>query len=806
MSNMKVCPLCKKDNTEDSSICVYCGFDLNPTFLADSDGIPDWLSTFREETSDNEIISKETISNQVVDESLNENEPDWLSRIRERKISDEEVKPIFEDTEFDFRDFALSKGTDELVGALRSNDEQLNSEEKETDEIITNLRKSEEDNKLVQSENDYLENTTDNLIENKTESLDDDWISRLKSSPFTQESDLPAEKSNETNSEPFPDWLPVSHTDIIENEPVVEISKQEFPEWISKFRTDQDIVLDSSDIDDENKLPDWIQQETFSGDDETESAENQSEEYKFEAGIISKNNAKLEEMVIPSWISDTDTTVSEIEVDSISENQNLNEEALLEGSFDNLEKEFELIHPSIDQPPFREDLSFLDREKNPELNINGNDSDSLDLSSTSPFQLDQIPEWLDKGDEEYISTNFFEDIQTEIDKSTESGQEIQPGELPTWLKAMRPLEAVAPIISRTKENRQIEKFGPLAGLQGVLSSHQFNQLSAPPPIQSISVDISEKQKKQIEILDKLFSLEDEPIAKDKPRINPIEKIIQYVIPFALIVCIIYSFYFSSTNLNKPTIYPSETVRFATIVNGLLLNQTSPPKILTIVESDGASYAELSIITKSLLERLMLKNSHLSIISTNPNGPLLATKLIQDIASQSNNYDINNLANFGYLPGGQNGVQSFIQSPTDTISLDTKNENIWEKPALTDISTFSHFDAVLIITDNSESAKTWIEQIHALKPGTTTLVAATVQAIPLLKPYVDSNQIDGMVGGLYGSYSYSDLIQSDSSAHEKYWLMQKAGIFAFISIFILGGIWQAIAVFSRRKSKNNQGSN
>ncbi len=805
MSNMKVCPLCKKDNTEDSSICVFCGFDLNPTFVADSDGIPDWLSTFREETGDNEINTKETSPNQVFDESSSETEPDWLSRIRERKISDEEIKPIIEETEFDFRDFALSKGTDELVGALRSTDEQINNEEKETDEIITDLRKSEEENKLFQSDDDYLENVSGNLIENKMDSLDDDWITRLKSSPFTQETDIPIEKSNVTNNEPFPDWLPVTPPDTIDNELIEENSKQEFPEWISKFRTDQDIVLDSSDIDEENKLPDWIQQENFSGE-ETANTENDGEEYKFEAGITSKNNAKLEEIAIPSWISDTDTPISELDVNSISEKQNLSEEALLEGSFDNGEKEFELIHPSIDQPPFREDLSFLDREKDPELNINGIDSDSLELSSTSPFQLDQIPEWLEKGDEEYISTNFFEDIQTEIDKTVESGQEIQPGELPTWLKAMRPLEAVAPIISRTKENRQIEKSGPLAGLQGVLSSHQFNNLSAPPPIQSISVEISEKQKKQIEILDKIFSLEDEPIAKVKPRSNPIEKIIQYVIPFALIVSIIYSYYFPSMNLNKPTIYPSETVRFATIVNGLLLNQTSPPKILTIVESDGASYAELSIITKSLLERLMLKNSQLSIISTNPNGPLLGTKLIQDIASQSNNYDINNLANFGYLPGGQNGIQSFIQSPKDSISLDTNNENIWEKPALADISTFSHFDAVLIITDDSDSAKTWIEQIHALKPGTTTLVAASVQAIPLLKPYVDSNQIDGLIGGLYGSYAYSDLIQSDTLAHEKYWMMQKAGIFAFMLIFILGGIWQAIVVFSRRKAKNKQGSN
>ncbi|NTW45039.1 MAG: hypothetical protein HGB14_11590, partial [Anaerolineaceae bacterium] len=587
-----------------------------------------------------------------------------------RKNTDDEILPIIEETEFSFRDFALSKGTDELVGALRSNDQVINSEEKETDELITDLRKSEEENKLTQSESENIGISSDNLIENKIESLDDDWITRLKSSTFPPESDLPSENSNDTNGVQFPDWLPVSQQDIVENEPVAEKNDQEFPEWISKFRTDQDIVLDISEQDDENKLPDWIQQESFSEEVEPSDAVNELEEYEFNEGIISKSTAKLEDMIIPSWISDSDTPSLEIASESISGNQSLIEDALPESVLENVDKEFELIQPSIDQPPFREDLSFLDQEFNPDLSIDRKDHDSVDLSSASPFQLDQIPDWLDKGDEEYISSNFFEDIQTENNKANETGQEIQPGELPSWLKAMRPLEAVAPIVSRTKESRQIEKSGPLAGLQGVLSSHQFNHLSAPPPMQSISVEISEKQKKQIEILDKLFLLEEEPIAKVKQKRNPIEKFIQFVIPIALILSIIYSIYFSPLNLNKPTIFPSETVRFATIVNGLLLNQTSPPKILTVVESDGASYAELSIITKSLLERLMLKNSYLSIISTNPNGSLLATKLIQDTASKSNNYDFNNMANFGYLPGGQNGVQSFIQSPTDTITLDT----------------------------------------------------------------------------------------------------------------------------------------
>jgi len=806
MSNMKVCPLCKKENTEDSSICVYCGFDLNPTFSTESDKVPDWLSTFREETNDIANDPKELISDPHKNEQPTDNEPDWLARIRERKINDQESKPIFDDFNFNVNGHVQPKGTDELIDAFRSNDSESKVDERETDSLITNFRKTDEEIDFSQLERENSDFIPENLVNNINDSQNDDWISKLKSGVFSFEEDQTIENNNIDDKEQFPEWLPISKNDFSDKEPAIENIKEEFPEWISKFRNDQNPILDNSDNKDENKLPDWIQNETFSSDIDASDNENEIVDFEFEEGAFEQNKSETEDVIIPSWISETDFSSSELDVEPNNDAEISTFDTEQKHEINHVEKELDLINSSDNQPPFIENLVISDQEfqTNP-INRN-NDSDSPDMSSVSPFQIEEIPEWLDKGDEEYFSTNFFDDMQIEPEKTTESGQEIQPGELPSWLKAMRPLEAVVPIVSKKQESRQIEKSGPLAGLQGVLSSHQFNNLSAPPPIQAISIDISDKQKKQIEILDILFSNESEPITKAKPKGITVEKIIQLIIPLALIAILAYSYLFPSMNLNKPTVFPSETVRFATIVNGLLLNQTSPPKILTIVESDGASIAELRIVTNDILERLMLKNSYLSVISTNPNGSLLAMNLIQDIASKSNNYDINNLANFGYLPGEQNGVQSFIQSPTETVSLNTNNENIWETPALSGISSFSQFDAVLIITDDSDSAKTWIEQIHALKPGTTTLVAATAQAIPLLKPYIDSNQIDGLVGGLYGSYSYSELIQTENSIQEKYWKMQKVGLYAFILLIILGGIWQTLVIFLGRRIKNNQGSN
>jgi hypothetical protein len=255
-------------------------------------------------------------------------------------------------------------------------------------------------------------------------------------------------------------------------------------------------------------------------------------------------------------------------------------------------------------------------------------------------------------------------------------------------------------------------------------------------------------------------------------------------------------------ISIPDNIPAETVRFASISNGLLLSQETSPHILIIMDNEAASQAEISLITQSVFERLMIKDSYLSVISSNPNANLVATNVLyRSNLSVPTFLASDRISNLGYLPGNTVGIQSFLTNPRKSIPVGIFPDDIWNSPGLKDIFQTSQFDSIFLVTDNPENSKLWLEQIRLIIPEMPVLVASTAQASPLLQPYIDSNQIDGMISGLFGSIKYSELIQIDSPSLTTYWHKYRLGIYTFIIIIIIGGIYSLInQIFFKSKAK------
>jgi len=66
---------------------------------------------------------------------------------------------------------------------------------------------------------------------------------------------------------------------------------------------------------------------------------------------------------------------------------------------------------------------------------------------------------------------------------------------------------------------------------------------------------------------------------------------------------------------------------------------------------------------------------------------------------------------------------------------------------------------------------------------------------LLKPYVKSNQIDGMLGGITGGFAFSLLDKSDTTELNRYLSMNQISVTVIILILLLGS---AVTIFSKTK--------
>lgn len=213
-------------------------------------------------------------------------------------------------------------------------------------------------------------------------------------------------------------------------------------------------------------------------------------------------------------------------------------------------------------------------------------------------------------------------------------------------------------------------------------------------------------------------------------------------------------------------------------------------VLVVVDYEASRAAELEAVSGPLLNQIILsRQSNISFLSTSPNGPALVERLITNTRM---NIEGGQYLNLGYLPGGSAGVLAFIESPQTAIPT-------------AEAETFSQYAAVLLLTDNAESARVWVEQLDARRQSDASLasqpllVVASAQAGPLLQPYVSSEQVTGMISGLPDAARYEFVNSLPPGIARTYWDAFGIGLLLAIILITFGSLWSLIRRLSPRRT-------
>ena len=110
----------------------------------------------------------------------------------------------------------------------------------------------------------------------------------------------------------------------------------------------------------------------------------------------------------------------------------------------------------------------------------------------------------------------------------------------------------------------------------------------------------------------------------------------------------------------------------------------------------------------------------------------------------------------------------------------------------------------MISDNPDSARTWIEQVQPKLQNTPLIAVVSAQAEPILKPYSGGAeaQIQGMVGGIVGGAAYEQITGNPSLARE-YWDALNYLLIISIGIILLGGIVNGASVLLRNRDQGKK---
>jgi hypothetical protein len=173
--------------------------------------------------------------------------------------------------------------------------------------------------------------------------------------------------------------------------------------------------------------------------------------------------------------------------------------------------------------------------------------------------------------------------------------------------------------------------------------------------------------------------------------------------------------------------------------------------------DPATAGEMDLVAQPVIAHLLELQSEVAVVSITPYGPAMARRLfaktlavLPDGLTPRRDAARELLVTTTFLPAGSGALPLVGQDwPT---SLNAQGESV--APSLTRLATQRPLLAVLLAAQ-AEDVQRWLEQVQPLNQ--VQVVAFTsAGADPLLRPYLDSGQLQGLVSGFDGAQSYQRL--------------------------------------------------
>ena len=197
------------------------------------------------------------------------------------------------------------------------------------------------------------------------------------------------------------------------------------------------------------------------------------------------------------------------------------------------------------------------------------------------------------------------------------------------------------------------------------------------------------------------------------------------------------------------------------------NLAEDANILLVFDYQPAYAAEMARVAGPILSELFGSIDAVDVISSSPTGTLLSAEMLAG-------YEGLTITDMGYIPGEALAAYGFAGAAgTDSMTLSQMLDQ-------------GGYTGVLVLSGQFESAQAWVEQWHAIAPETLLNLLVTAQAGPLLQPYVESGQINGMVSGLTEAVAVEAYLGQKGAA-TAVWQAYQVGILVMIGGLAFGAI-------------------
>jgi hypothetical protein len=185
-----------------------------------------------------------------------------------------------------------------------------------------------------------------------------------------------------------------------------------------------------------------------------------------------------------------------------------------------------------------------------------------------------------------------------------------------------------------------------------------------------------------------------------------------------------------------------------------------PGSVALVSFDytAATQGEMQPLAEDIIGRLRGQGMRLIFTSLEPEGAALAQRTLDQVLAERGETYGTDMLNLGYIPGQIAGIRELVTGRKQLSALADFKEGLTfaapARAAWSSVNNLGQVDVIITLSDNPVVARWWIEQMAAATPpddGERFLLAATsATADPFLRPYLDSQQLNGLISGINGA--------------------------------------------------------
>jgi len=572
-------------------------------------------------------------------------------------------------------------------------------------------------------------------------------------------------------------------------------TEEEVPEWLARIRRlkqadELDQPYRPSDWIDEDQ-PDWLVKLQQPVVEETpETAETSTPAGKFKKPALDESLqihnlpresddseeyiASLLNAITPAASVDRlRTPGGELEelVENGVDNQSAQIQPLPAGSEDRDDLESDALSSGVEIPVYIEEPA-----QEPEPAVNTEPAQELPF----PLFVDNLPDWL--STEETTKESSIEGkLDADITAGEISEQKIEKGQLPAWLQSLRPGAARSIEESASESTPVLDDRGVLAGIAGTLPGANLSGRVIKPVDFAQELRATAQQRKNADLFQSLLQAPDEPVvmSTDQKTASPAGRFVRFIVTILVLLAVILPILLPGFSVIVPVLFPTEVVNTLGTIQAL----SADKPVLVAAHFEAGLAGEIDWTAQPVLKQLVSRGIPLALTSTNVQGFTVLQDMVAQAVGNDPVYSLDiNVMNLGYLPGGSIGMGALVNDPLKTLPFTTDLQPVGESAVFGTLNSLSDLGALIILTDNPEFARIWVEQVDGGNAGLPILAVVSSQAAPLVQPYFASGQINGYISGMSGALFYEMLTMRAGSATARFNSYQLSLLLVAVLIF------------------------